>query len=302
MTTVQINKLKMYLALRVLLKANPQILAKLPNANEFLTSLDAVIIEIQANSAAQQEGNEELLNRKRTAKEKLTTETLETSRKLQAYASYKKDSVLMNAVKVTETDLSRMVDLKLIEFGKSLHNKINERLADLAPYGLTAETQTALAADILDFETLCPQVTKENRDQTNITSALRDNYKNADSILADLDLLVEMIHTSEPKFYDDYKALRHVEVPAEVVQLVVKVTDAGSGAPVPNASAVFTLAGGTKEPITKQSAAKGGFQVKTMPEGIYSVTVSKIGYQTQTLSVTITGDEQVSMEVKMVKG
>ena len=49
MTTLQIQKLRMYIALRILLRANPAILAKLPNADELLTALDNAIAEIQAN-------------------------------------------------------------------------------------------------------------------------------------------------------------------------------------------------------------------------------------------------------------
>jgi len=43
MTTLQIQKLRMYIALRILLRANPAILAKLPNADELLIALDNVI-------------------------------------------------------------------------------------------------------------------------------------------------------------------------------------------------------------------------------------------------------------------
>jgi len=64
----------------------------------------------------------------------------------------------------------------------------------------------------------------------------------------------------------------------------------------------FTLKDGTADPIVKQSTEKGDFQIKTIAPGIYTVTVVKLGYLTQTLTITLPGDEPYSLDVKMVKG
>jgi hypothetical protein len=301
MTTLQLRKLKMYLALRVLLNANPDILAKLPNAEEYLTALDAAILNIQNYSAMQQEGNEEILNQKKKLKAQLIAGLIETGRKLQAYATYKKDDALLNSLKLSESYLIRLDDIELIEYAKIIHKKANEHF-DLIPYGVTPETQTALLVDITQFETLSPQIPKAKQDQKNLTSTLNENYKIVDETLISLDKLVEIVHSTAPKFYADYKAMRKVEVPTDVMQLVAKVTDAGTGAGIPNATVTLTLNSSSNDPIVRQTAEKGGFQIKSLPNGIYTVTVVKIGYQTQTLTITLPGDEPYDLVVKMVKG
>ena len=82
----------MYLVLRVLLKANPEIMILMPNSQEFLAALDVAILDIQRYSALQQENGSELSTRKKQLKAKLVDMLLDNERKIQAYANYKKDA------------------------------------------------------------------------------------------------------------------------------------------------------------------------------------------------------------------
>jgi len=294
MTTLQIQKLRMYIALRILLRANPAILAKLPNANELLTALDNAIAEIQANDLLKKQTANEIKEIINASRANLTRDILSTSRKIQAYADYKKDKALLKDTKYT--------DSSLVQIAKSLYGKVNLYLKELEPYELTAETQKALMNDITLYETSSPQLDAKNREQKNITAAIVENYKTADGIVASLDKQVEIVHDTEPAFYKEYRTTRKVEVPKDVVQVVAKITDAQTGAGIPNATVTLTQTDATADPIVKQSAEKGGFQIKTIPPGIYTVTVVKLGYLTQTLSIIITGDEPYDLVVKMVKG
>ena len=302
MTTLQIQKLRMYIALRILLRANPAILAKLPNANELLTALDNAIAEIQANDLLKKQTANEIKEIINASRANLTRDILSTSRKIQAYADYKKDKALLKDTKYTDSSLLGLSDVELVQIAKSLYGKVNLYLKELVPYELTAETQKALMNDITLYETSSPQLDAKNREQKNITAAIVENYKTADGIVASLDKQVEIVHDTEPAFYKEYRTTRKVEVPKDVVQVVAKITDAQTGAGIPNATVTLTQTDATADPIVKQSAEKGGFQIKTIPPGIYTVTVVKLGYLTQTLSIIITGDEPYDLVVKMVKG
>ena len=302
MTTLQIQKLRMYIALRILLRANPAILAKLPNANELLTALDNAIAEIQANDLLKKQTANEIKEIINASRANLTRDILSTSRKIQAYADYKKDKALLKDTKYTDSSLLGLSDVELVQIAKSLYGKVNLYLKELEPYELTAETQKALMNDITLYETSSPQLDAKNREQKNITAAIVENYKTADGIVASLDKQVEIVHDTEPAFYKEYRTTRKVEVPKDVVQVVAKITDAQTGAGIPNATVTLTQTDATADPIVKQSAEKGGFQVKTITPGIYTVTVVKLGYLTQTLSIIITGDEPYDLVVKMVKG
>jgi len=149
---------------------------------------------------------------------------------------------------------------------------------------------------------LNPESGKSEVDKKSTTSYLAEAYKKADRVLSDMDKEVEIIRSSEPKFYSEYKVIRKIDLPTDVMGLIAKITDAETGTGIPNATATFTLNGSTAEPIVKQSAEKGGFQIKTIAPGIYTVVITKIGYNPQTLTVTLPGDEPYDLAVKMVKG
>ena len=302
MTNLQIQKLRMYIALSILLKENPAILAKLPNGTKLLTALDNAIADIQANNLRQQESDAILREQLEELHKNLVNNIIATSRKMQAFADSKKSNALLKDIKFTKTDLANISDIELVQIAKKLHETVNLYLAELEKYELDAETQKTLLADITIYETTAPKLDNWQRDQKEITNILRINYKTADEIVSSIDKQVEIVHDSEPEFYKKYKTTRKVDVPADVVQLVAKITDAERGTGVPNATVTFTLNDSTAESIVKQTAEKGGFQIKTIASGIYTVKIQKIGYQTQTLTITLPGDEPYSLNVKLVKG
>jgi hypothetical protein len=302
MTNLQIQKLRMYIALSILLKENPAILAKLPNGTKLLTALDNAIADIQANNLRQQESDAILREQLEELHKNLVNNIIATSRKMQAFADSKKSNALLKDIKFTKTDLANISDIELVQIAKKLHETVNLYLAELEKYELDAETQKTLLADITVYETTTPKLDKWLRDQKEITNILRVNFKTADEIVASIDKQVEIVHYSEPEFYKKYKTTRKIDVPVDVVQLVAKITDAERGTGVPNATVAFTLNDSTAEPIVKQTAEKGGFQIKTIASGIYTVTVVKLGYITQTFTITLPGDEPYSLNVKLVKG
>ena len=302
MTTLQVQKLRMYIALRILLRANPAIFVKLPNANELLTALDNVIAEIQANDLLKKKTANEIKEIINALRANLTRDILSTSRKIQAYADYKKDKALLKDTKYTDSSLLGLSDVELVQVAKSLCDIVNQYMNELQPYELNQQTQQTLMNDATQYETSSPQLDAKNREQTALTAKIAENYKTADGIVASLDKQVEIVRDTEPAFYKEYKTTRKVEVSKDVVQLIAKILDTQTDAGIPNATVTFTQTDATADPIVKQSAEKGGFQIKTITPGIYTVAVVKLGYLTQTLSITLPGDEPYSLNVKMVKG
>jgi len=41
--------------------------------------------------------------------------------------------------------------------------------------------------------------------------------------------------------------------------------------------------------------------IKSMPEGIYDVTVTKVGFKTQTVTVTVRWDELCNVDIELEK-
>jgi len=302
MTSLQDQKLKMYLVLRVLLRSEPAILAKLPNGEEYLNALDGVIQGIMSITQRKNEGTGSIKNRQTQLSDQLKVRLQEDATKLKTYANYKGNNPLIAFCTLSDSKLSKMKEIETIVYSKSLYGYVNESLTDLAKYQLTADTQASLLDLISNFEVTNPELSNEKGKYKNLSGNLSDDFKQGDAIIVKLDDEVELIRNSDTEVYKLYWLKRKLDYRVDSNQLMGHVSDATSGAGIPKATVSLALTGSSSEPIVKQTADKGGFQQKTIPPGIYSVTVTKLGYVTQTLTITITGDEPYGLEVKMVKG
>ncbi len=302
MTSLQEKKLKMYLVLRVLLRSEPAILAKLPNGEEYLNALDAVIQSIMSITQLKNEGTGSIKNQQNQLSAQFKVRLLEEAAKLKPYANYKDNKPLIAFCTQSDSKLSKMKEIDMIVYAKSLYGYINESLTELAKYQLTPDTQASLLDVISNFEATNPQLSTEKGKYKNLSGDLNVDYKQADALIAKLDDEVELIHNSDTEMYRLYWVKRKVEYRSSSNQLTGRVLDSETGAGIPNASLSFALGDNNSDPLLKQTADKGGFQLKTITPGIYTVTVTKLGYASQTLSITITGDEPYSLEVKLAKG
>ena len=95
MINLQERKLQMYLTLRALLRAYPEVLAKLPNGVEYLAALDVVILTIQHNIELKQKGTKTISNQQKEQKAQLKSRILEDGQKLKAYANYQNNADLV---------------------------------------------------------------------------------------------------------------------------------------------------------------------------------------------------------------
>jgi len=53
--------------------------------------------------------------------------------------------------------------------------------------------------------------------------------------------------------------------------------------------------------LEKETAAKGGFNIKSLPEGIYDVTITKVGFKPKTITITVRWDELCNVEEELEK-
>ncbi|WP_243349279.1 carboxypeptidase regulatory-like domain-containing protein [Parabacteroides sp. FAFU027] len=300
MTSRQESKLKMYLTVRIFLRANAAITALLPNIEEFLTTLDNAILQIQQNSVLQLSGK--AVELKKETRTELELTTLDNSRKIQAYASYSKDSNLLAETKIQKADLNAASDYELVNISKGLHGKIDPHILSLSGYFLTVNSQSNYMTLIIKFESFIPARRQNQLEQSDSSNMLNSGFDLADGAIAQIDSVVEILHLMQPDFYNRYKAARKIILTGgSPLALKGYATDVNTGLPLTDVTFTFCINGHIDPVVVKKSAEKGGFQIKSLNEGIYQVTISKIGYQTQTHTITVSASEMYMLEVKMVK-
>lgn len=301
MINLQEKKLLMYLTLRTLLRAYPEVLAKLPNGDEYLVEIDGVILSIQNNIELKQKGTKNIENQQKEQKASLKNRILEDSLKLKSYANHENNTLLIEFCSLPESKLSKLKETEFAIHAKTLYGYIGEALPNLTRYMLTEETQTSLLDLITGFEMINPELSTAKGSYKNLSGDLADNFKSADAIVDKLDTEMELVKASDPHVYNLYRTKRKLNYSSDINDVVGHILDSVTGAGIPNATVSLQLNDSSAAPVVKSSAEKGGLQIKTITPGIYTVTVTKIGYSTQTISLTITGDNQVTFDVKMVK-
>ena len=301
MNVKQQRRLKMLLSVRVFLQTNEATIAKLPNMVELITKLDEAIVQIQQTSQARQEVNTSTSVNKKELRSYLTTGTVDLSRRLQAFFKYTNNQQLLAETKMTDSMLKNLTDLELIDATRSLISKTNTRLEVLAPYEVNDTLITNLHGLCNSFSESIPQARQKQLQKHNTIQSLNTCFDNADEVIENIDLVMELVRLSMRSFYDNYKLARKVVESAQgYITVKCTVVDALTGQGIPDVTVTLHLDKMQTNPVLeKKTALKGGFSVKTLKEGVYTVVASKVGYKSQSMKLTVNNDHLNELVMKI---
>ncbi|MCX6236497.1 MAG: hypothetical protein NTY07_02880 [Bacteroidia bacterium] len=141
-------------------------------------------------------------------------------------------------------------------------------------------------------------------DSKEITRQLTGHFVGADKSLMQIDALIEILRNSDPNTYKAYKLARKtIDYGTRSIAVRGKIIDAITKEGVKGVIIGFLNADGTSlvSPIVKKTADKGGFNVKSLAEGIYKLKLTKVGYVDQMITITVTSEELCNIKVEMSK-
>lgn len=310
MNSKEESKHKMYNAADgTLIKFN-EVLKTLPNYSptyeKFKAVLDVINVTAEAQMLAKTSGH---TKQKKILKNNLWVLVLDNSKKIQAYAKFTGNTVLLDEITFSESTLKYSTEEELREYARNIYTRANENLTELAPYGITAETQQTLLAAIDSYVASIPKSRMLRVSGKDETRKLKQAFKDADAALSDMDTLIEIIRLSNVECYNQYQSARKIiNLAKSSMSLKGMVVEAGTNTPLRNATITFTLKlNGTTASlngngsIVKKSAEKGGFYLKYLPEGIYTVTIQKTGYITKQQEIVINSGTLDKLVVELQK-
>ena len=310
MNNYQESKLSMYLVVYDFMTANMAILTPLPNVKANYTSLQALITQIQASGEQQNFDKTGITGNKNQLKQTLVTLAADTSRKLTAYAKFTNNLTLLNEINYSESDLKRRADINLRDVVQGIYDRAQPIVASLAIYGITAATQTALLGAINAFKTAIPKPRLGVTEKKQLTTQLAALFKKVDVTLENIDTAVEIVRLTEVNFYNGYKSARKLITTGRgSVSVKGIVTDASNGEPLRSVTLKFSTNGTSTKlkaltennDLTKKTADKGGFMIKTLAEGAYQVAITKPGYKEQMVTVNVSDGEMSVLAIKLEK-
>jgi hypothetical protein len=235
---------------------------------------------------------------------------LDVIRKTIAYATVVNNSVLLTQVKYTESAVNKSSDSNLSSISQVVHDAANANAAALVAYGVTAANITTLQTTITSFIAAIPKGRVGTTDGGEATLLLATLIKTLIDTWAKIDTLVEVVKVSQPNFYNEYRNVRKVISTGNgSFALKGSATELNSGDPVAKATFTFAPSNGllknavanSKDNIIKKTAAKGKFNIKSMPEGTYTVTITKPGYKDLVVTVSVVNGELAKLDVILEK-
>jgi len=304
MTTKQLSKLNMFIAVRNFVLSKEPIAGQIPNFISFFGILQTQISAIQSLSKLQGEDKTGITIDKNVLKKNLITITADNSRRITAYAKFAGNFTLLKEAQAYESKLSTVSGAALINFAQSVFDKATANLDKLADYGVTAETQKEFNNIIIAYNSALATPRNSRAAVRNITKMLNEAFTAADEAVKNMDYAVGIIKLKQPEFYNEYKTNRIiVDLNGGRLAMKVSTKDLGNGKPVKGVLFTFSSEGneaGTGK-IVKKTTEKGNFQIKSMPAGSYNVSVSREGYKEKELKVSVSEGQRTELQVELEK-
>jgi hypothetical protein len=311
MTIKQERKLSMELALRDFLLQNATITTTLPSFATYFTPFQANVTAIQSIRIQQEIDKTGITASKKTLRDDLIVKAVDIIRKVTAYAKVTNNAQLIKEIGYSESALKKSADTILRDICQVVYDKTNANIAALSTYGIVAATLTAFQTAITNYNVAIPKPRLGQLEKQQATTQLDQLFKLNDDLLGKIDALVEIVRLTQVIFYNNYQNVRKViETGTSSLALQAKVVDKNTLEPLSNVLFKFKLVNsetlksastnGNGE-IEKKSADKGMFKIKSMPEGEYKAVVSRPGYKSQELNVTVVNGEMTELDVEMEK-
>jgi hypothetical protein len=292
--------LEMFKRLAAYKKKNKDALSLLVALNVLFENLDAQILLIDGLRISQKATTTTgSTNQKKEYKILSIQLASEIISGLKGLAQATGNKTLAADINYSATELKPMGDAELKVILEVVYNNVLKYATEMATYGITTQKIADLRSAIDDFGGSIGIPKEGIRSKKTITEQLDDEVAEAMEIVSQIDLVMGTIRYSNTVLFQEYEKNRQIETYTRSLLARVQVTDAGTGAGIGNAKVIFTL--DKEEIINKPTASGGGLNIKSIDEGKYTVTVSKLGYISQTLTFIVLAGQSDLLEVKMQK-
>lgn len=267
---------------------------------------------IELNRDAQMSTSKGITTDKKVKRSMVVEKALFIVNRLQSYATVIANNDLFESMRFNSWKLNKCRDTDVVGYCNNIIAKANANLANLASYSVTAIVIADLQKAVTDYAAYIAKPRTVTTVTKNATQNLAVLFKEENDILNKrMDLDIEVFKISNPDFYSQYKTSRQIistSGSATAVKGVVMAKDNGellrnvtlTFAAVENSLMKAAISATGKE-IVKKSATKGQFRIANLAEGTYVVTIRKIGYMDQTITITVANGETTNVIIELQK-
>jgi hypothetical protein len=267
---------------------------------------------IEQNRDAQMANSKGVTTEKNVKRNALAEKALFMVNRIRSYATVTANNELLESVHFTQSSFDKSRDTDIVGIVDIIIAKANANVTALATYGVTAALITDLQTALTAYSGYIAKPRTVTTQTKNATENLAVLFKEVNEILTKrLDLDIEVFKTSKPDFYSQYKTARIVIATSGSAMAVKgEITVNGTGEPLKNVMLTFTpttngalkaAATANNAVLVKKTADKGKFRVPSLAEGGYDVTINKIGYKDQVVSINVVNGESTDLNIGLDK-
>lgn len=301
MTSKQESRFSMFLVVRDFLNANQSITDTLPNCAGYIHDVITGIDQIQLIREQQEFDKTGITVDKTQLKASLIAQSIDVARRVVAYAAFADNNELRKEVNYTESALKQSADTILKDRCQVIYDRAKQNIAELSTYGVTDDMLTSLMNTMNKYNSAIPKPRLGIVDRKLATTQVASLIKTVDDNLRKIDILVEILKTTQQNFYKEYRSARKiVKTGIGTLSARGRVTDAENGDGLKGAKIKWTSANNI-DVLLQKTAENGGFNIKSLAEGSYTVTVSRPGYNDYVGTVNITGGVLSVVDIKLEK-
>ncbi|MGL2966117.1 carboxypeptidase-like regulatory domain-containing protein [Flavobacterium sp. XGLA_31] len=295
MNQMQERKRSMYYVVEDYLATVPAAtIASMPEFEAKFTVFMNVVDKIRTQSESQTTNRIGYRMVKDDLKLDMTKKAIDVASRVKAYAINTNDVVLREEMYQRISNLYKRPDTVCADICQFIYNKGQLLLTALAAYGVTNELLDALNDSIGAYTSYIPKPRAGIVERKQATEEMMRLFKASDATLSSLDALITMLQFTDKEVYDAYFSSRKIIRPSyRTIALKGIITDA-EGLPL---SKVDVRVDGTS--IIRKTSSRGGFEIKDLDSGTYTVVLQKAGYAATTTEVAITATERTVVTVVM---
>lgn len=299
MTSKQSSIYSMLRRIVTFLKNKGRSLSALVVLAQLLTELENNLMEIDTLKEQQATDIKGLSKQKDALRKTATQKAIEISKAILAMARITDNILLANEVAYTETDFRKASDNEVDTHLSVIYSAALRNQTELQQYNVTPEKVTELKTAIDAFKAAIGTPKSGTIERKQITDRLATLFADEMVIIDKIDLLIETLKFSSPTVYTEYQDNRKINYFGSSLMVKSAITDAETGLGLPGVVMTFILDGVTV--LEKITGVNGGTNIKSINPGVYSVNLSKPAYATQTITVSIPGDDLITVTAAMVK-
>ncbi|MEI6060304.1 MAG: carboxypeptidase regulatory-like domain-containing protein [Bacteroidota bacterium] len=305
----QESKLRSYKLVKELFSKNEEAMKPLPEASGLVVDFNENCEAIDELAEKQGIDKSGLRDAREVSLDALITAALRVSKQVVAYATVNEKPELLSQARLADSEIRHLPGIMVKPKVTAILDLALANADVLGPYGFTSETASTLSGLIQAYEQALPQPKMGIDETKQVTANLNLRFKRNDAILVKTDALVALLEDTQPDFCHSYENLRRmVTYGSGTLALKVQVSDKETGEGIEGVKAEIeeaemegnaTKAGSELSKSVKYTAENGGFYVKSLIEGKYTLTVSKAGYKTQVLQMIVNNGEMCNVEIDL---